>query len=107
MCLSQLKKLKSFTKRRRQIVDFYNKHFNEGELGADFDVLKNVLEPITKSGMVTAHIVKDEGDITNPKATSAFLGLSEQIKAERAANEGVDIKNAPELKDGKLTYPAT
>ena len=54
--------------------------------------------------MVTAHIVKDEGDITNPKATSAFLGLSDQIKAERAANPDVDIKNAPKLKDGKLSY---
>ncbi len=97
--------LKLETKAVKSVVDFYNRHFDEGELGADFDVLKNVLEPITKSGMVTAHIVKDEGDITNPKATSAFRGLAEQIKAERDANPNVDIKNAPELKDGKLVYP--
>jgi len=97
--------LKLETKAVKSVVDFYNRHFDEGELGSDFDVLKNVLEPITKSGMVTAHIVKDEGDITNPKATSAFRGLAEQIKAERDANPNVDIKNAPEIKNGKLIYP--
>ena len=89
----------------KNVVDFYDKYFSPDELGSDFEVIRDVLRPISKSGMVSAHVVRDEGDITNPKATSAFENLRNQIVSERGtASEDFKIMGL-EPEGAKLKYP--
>ena len=89
----------------KDVVEFYNKNFTRDELGNDYDVLKNVLEPMSQVGNVKSHIVIDESDPVNPTATSAYKNLSQQIISEKAAQSKEWGIIEPEVIDGKMTYP--
>jgi len=89
----------------KSIVEFYDRHFTRDELGNDYDALRNVLEPITKSGMTTAHIIRDEAEPTNPKATSAYKNLASQVLKEEGAQDKDYKIIKPDIVDGKMQYP--
>ena len=90
----------------KDVADFYDRYFSADELGDDFEIVRNVLKPLAKTGMVKAHIIRDEGDVTNPNATSAFENLRKQILAERgAASEDFKIMGLDVDTDGKIRYP--
>lgn len=59
-------------------------------------IVNDLLEPISKSGMLSAHIIKDEGDIKNPSATSAYENFRQQIMGER--------DSSPKDKDNNPIY---
>ena len=59
-------------------------------------IVNDLLEPISKSGMLSAHIIKDEGLKSNPSATSAYENFRQQIMGERT--------NSPKDKDNNPIY---
>ena len=68
------------------------------------EVINSVLKPINKSGMYNFQILRDEalakGEM-NPKLSSAFRNLSEQVQRARELNPDVDILSV----DKDLKYP--
>ena len=89
--------------RIKQITDFVDT-MPAGVLPDMKMIVNEVLKPINKSGMFGFHILKDEGlakGEMNPKLSSAFRNLTEQIKESRRLNPDADITSV----DTQLKYP--
>ena len=92
------------TKRIEQITDFMDKTVPEGIMSDMREIIDTVLKPINKSGMYNFHLLRDEALVKgemNPKLSSAFRNLAEQVQRARELNSDANILSV----DKDLKYP--
>ena len=91
-------------KRIEQITDFMEKTVPSHLMPEMREIIDTVLKPINKSGIYSFHVLKDEalakGEM-NPKLSSAFINLTEQVQRARELNPDADILSV----DKDLKYP--
>ena len=91
-------------KRIKEITDFMDKTVPNNVMSDMREIINTVLKPINKSGMYNFHLLRDEalakGEM-NPKLSSAFRNLAEQVQRTRELNPDANILSV----DKDLKYP--